>query len=539
MSNRKTLLLDISGDGVSTQKSVELDKLKDFELIEHYKDIDNNLERRKLIINELKKRDVLLVMECVNNLTSGYLFGSSNHIKKLLVELVKNEDLNFSYRILIIQSLESSQQPSQEMKDKLVKECEDLYIYLFDVVYTTLEYKQQHDVSTTFFWDIFKTVLTRNSLKQKLESNETFFDKIMNVSSAILLDSRLDEEYRYKLLVSLTKAEITPVFTKMNCEIFIKQKLKDYKYYIFILQILKNKEMLTHNHLEILKKVLQEYELTVNAQADICDFFLSLQTPQFLEFVNFGKKSLDNISFDVMESGMLKTFYSNGQNIHKIDVEQSITPFIEKIINFDFHNLEEDGEEIQKIIISLKLFAQENNFTNEDGEKIQHSIKRFILDNTLYSQYSVSLLNLLIRCYYYIQTREDDKHELMKRMCEELADMSHTCTTGHIYRLVNIFSGYDVEMKIPVEEEIKGCVFARLTKIIESKDEDIQLEIWDSIGDAEEVAEEKFYKLLGKDISTMCDELKKEYVEQSIIEEDQLNLYTRKCISLFQLGERI
>ena len=55
----------------------------------------------------------------------------------------------------------------------------------------------------------------------------------------------------------------------------------------------------------------------------------------------------------------------------------------------------------------------------------------------------------------------DFKDDLMLRMCEELIDMSDTCTTGHIYRIVNIFSGYDIDIKIPVEEEVKSCIFAR------------------------------------------------------------------------------
>jgi len=194
-------------------------------------------------------------------------------------------------------------------------------------------------------------------------------------------------------------------------------------------------------------------------------------------------------------------------------------------------------------------------------------------------------LNLLIRSYYYIQTHEY-KDELMKRLCEELCDMADTCTTGHIGRLVNIFSGYDLSVSIPVEDEIKSCVYARLTKIIGDKPEDIRDLILDSMGLSEEIKsrekrvidsskkligtigtyikedgttmdfilkeediikehlihktedpEMMFNNLLGKDISNLLDELRKEY--SSIISEQDLDYYFRKAINLFQVGEGI
>jgi len=545
---KKTFLINLlKEDKISNQKKhiENISDKKDFELIDLYKDQEFSGDDRRLIIEELKKRDPLLVMECINNLTSGYIFGASSYIKKLLIELVKNENLHFPYRVLIIQSLENSNHSSEESKQKVTKECEELYIELFKVVYTTLEYKQTYEVSTTFFWDIFKTILSRDSIKKKLVDDQDFFQYITEICGHILLDTLLEEEFRYKLLQSLTKTEnVVDQFRVKSCELFISGKLSDYKYFIFVLQILKNMNKLNKSHLETLVNVFNTYELTINAKADICDFFLSLAEKEFADYNKFGKVNLDNISFDIKESGKLKTIYNNGQNIHKIDVDQSIKPFIEKIINLDFQNFQfnpEDHEQysnfLSNMIDEIIKFATCHNFEKMDVDKINSSIKRFILDNTLYSEYNVSLLNLLARSYLYILSK-DEKEELMIRLCEELVDMSETCTTGHIYRLVNIFSGYDIEMRMPVEEEVKGCVFARLTKMIENKDEDLQLEIWDTIGEDPE-SEEKFYQLLGKEIAELYDELKTEYVEQNIVPEDQLTLYVRRAVSLFQLGERI
>jgi len=202
----------------------------------------------------------------------------------------------------------------------------------------------------------------------------------------------------------------------------------------------------------------------------------------------------------------------------------------------------------------------------------------------------VSLLTLLVRSYYYIQTHQH-KDELMKRLCEELCDMADTCTTGHIGRLVNIFSGYEVTLSMPIEEEIKSCVYARLTNIIGDKPEEIRDLIFETIGTSEEIKERDkmqidmsaslvgtknayldengkviefvltendiikeqimhktedpevlFYKLLGKDISAVLDDLRIEYkclIEDGKLSEQDLDLYFRKSINLFQVGEGI
>jgi hypothetical protein len=140
-------------------------------------------------------------------------------------------------------------------------------------------------------------------------------------------------------------------------------------------------------------------------------------------------------------------------------------------------------------------------------------------------------------------------------------------------------------MSIPIEEEIKSCVFARLRKIIDKKTEEEQEQIFSCIGTSEDikarektrvdttskligskygyvekesvlegVIEEKdinrelflvksedpemeFNRLMGKDLLILLDELRGEY--KDIISEQELDVYFRKAINLFQVGEGI
>ncbi len=335
--------------------------------------------------------------------------------------------------------------------------------------------------------------------------------------------------------------------------------------------MLHNINKLENNHLSIVYNLTKNRELTQNAIADIADFFLGVNND---EYKLIGKQLLESVSFD---GKSIKTFYNNAQNIHHIDVDKSINPFIEKLIDMNFEtkvpNMEDEdaySKFLQTFITNIENHATDFCFSDENKTRIKHAITRFILDNTLYSSFNISLLQLLIKAYLYIQVHPF-KDELLKRMCEELSEMSDTCTTGHIYRLVNIFSSYDVEMTMPVEEEIKSCVFARLQKAISLKADEEQDAIYEVIGSSDDIKKKEkkkietlkeikgeeeyidedllvnkqedpeieFNRLMGKDIEKLYEELRKEYVDQGIIDVQTYITYVRKAISLFQIGEKI
>ena len=329
---------------------------------------------------------------------------------------------------------------------------------------------------------------------------------------------------------------------------------------------------------------------------DISDFLLGIKEnnegykmPDNIEEYKIkGQELLEKISFDGKGA---RSIYNNSQNIHKINVEESINPFIEKLVNLNIEiptDEEEYEQFIENVIDRIKDYSDNVlHFESKEQIRIINSINRFILDNTLYSKYNVSLLNLLIRSEYYIQTHSQ-KEELMLRLCQELCDMADTCTTGHIYRLVNVFSSYEVAMSIPIEEEVKSCVYARLRGIIDKKTEEEQEQIFNCIGTSEDIKsrekkridtsssligteynyidnEEKeslikgvikeedinkelflvksedpemeFNRLMGKDLLILLEELRGEY--KDIITEQDLDIYFRKAINLFQVGEGI
>ena len=550
-------------------------------------DTDLTDSQRKTIIEELYIRDKNLVIECANNIINTYMQYKNSFKREILDWFIGCKEFNFPIRIRCIESLPD-------------KNLDDLYLKcLEDVKDESLEFKRKYEVGTTYFWNVFK-----NIVRKDLSITDDLIKRLTNIWISVIYDTNLEEEFRYKLLQSICNESTLFEDTKpVDCRIrssfsetALRVKWKDYRYYIYIIQFIIKTNNLSHSHLDILINLIEERKLDNNGIADIADFLIGIKenNSNFIlpdninDYKIKGQELLDKISFDGKGA---KSIYNNSQNIHKVNVEESINPFIEKLVNLNVYiptDEDEYVEFIDSLIDRIRDYADNVlNFESSDQIRVINSINRFILDNTLYSKYSVSLLYLLIRCENYISTHPQ-KDELMLRLCQELCDMADTCTTGHIYRLVNVFSGYEVAMSIPIEEEVKSCVFARLRKIIDKKSEEEQDQIYECIGTPEDIKNKKkvkidtisslvgskfryidneknedivegvieekdinkelflvksedpemeFNRLMGKDLLILLDELRGEY--KDIISEQELDVYFRKAINLFQVGEGI
>ena len=584
-----TLLNDTLFSNIEIEeKEVNIKDKSDTELISFFNEDLSSIQRKELI-SELYNRDKNLIIECVNSVINSYSIRKNSLMKSILMWLINNEEFNFPIRIRCIECLDEG------------GFSEDLYLMCLEHVKDEdITFKRKYEVGTTYFWNIFKGVIKRD-----LKLSVSLIERLTNIWKSIVFDYLLEEGFRYKLLQSIcnesTFVEDIRVDNRLKfafSDLSLNVKWEDYRYYIYIIQFIIKTDNLESKHLDILINIVKERKLDNNGIADISDFLIGIKEnnsshllfDNIEKYITLGKEMLDSISFD---GKGVKTIYNNSQNIHKIDVEGSINPFIEKLVHLEI-NIPTDEEEYSKfvdnIIDNIKDYSDEVlNMSAEEQIRIINSINRFLLDNTIYSKYSVSLINLLIRSYYYIQTHPS-RGELMLRLCQELCDMADTCTTGHIYRIVNVFSAYEVSLTLPVEEEIKSCVYARLQKIISSKSEEEQELIFECIGSSDDIKmrekkvidttshligeeyamvehdtqdEEREYIIkgkimkedinknnflvksedpeimfntyLGKDISILLDELRGEY--SNVLSEQELDLHFRKAISLFQLGE--
>jgi len=251
--------------------------------------------------------------------------------------------------------------------------------------------------------------------------------------------------------------------------------------------------------------------------ADLADFLASID------------QTLSSTLFDKIKwsGSSKKTFYTNRQNIHSIQIDKSVKPFFEHLLNEDLDKyLPYDESTSESVFQEIFKLCNESQLG-----RVQRTIQRFVLDNNVYTDKYVTLLQLLFRCYFYIKVTKGDDSELLKRLIEELDEMADTCSTGHLVRLANIFSGFDYNMTMDVDEELKSCIFQRLTKIINSKSDPEVEKIY------EDPQSEVFMQVLSQDLVQLFKELEVEYVHSNIISLNHLQESYRKYITAFQIGE--
>jgi len=118
-----------------------------------------------------------------------------------------------------------------------------------------------------------------------------------------------------------------------------------------------------------------------------------------------------------------------------------------------------------------------------------------------------------------------------KRLTEELIDMSSKCSTGHLSRLINVLQGFETELKVKVQINIKDEIYAKIKYIIEKNiiNEENSDEIMEDMISEEKIIYINYVKkLISKNIKDIIDEYNnisdKENIITIIIE--CLNKYT-------------
>jgi hypothetical protein len=116
----------------------------------------------------------------------------------------------------------------------------------------------------------------------------------------------------------------------------------------------------------------------------------------------------------------------------------------------------------QIVITEIQLLLKESAFNESKNDKIQLSLNRIAIDRSLY--HNTSLTTILTKIWFYIINHEKNKEELQKRLFEELEEMSGTCTSGFLMRLLNTLSGFDddLSLKISYEDQIVANFIGRL-----------------------------------------------------------------------------
>ena len=290
------------------------------------------------------------------------------------------------------------------------------------------------------------------------------------------------------------------------------------------------KNKVTHELLNIAKEAEgDDDEDTENIRADAADVVMRLGNA---EQKNSARDIIRNLGFIYGGDGKRikslsekhRTAYTDKQNIHDSSINKSINEFITKLIsktNDQLESYQTTHAEVTEILYGTKISSKERI-------KAFKALNRISIDTATFTDYKITTAEIFIHVWRLMKKHnEDEYNELQKRLIEELIDMADTCSSGHAGRLINILSGYDVELKISWEDQVHSNMSARMQKKIQSIDiEELQEKIVMGMADdAETEDKDAFIKFVTENMPLLKKELYKEFVEDGYIKEKEFEQY--------------
>lgn len=379
--------------------------------------------------------------------------------------------------------------------------------------------------------------------------------KARNYFCKIINDIKLECDYRYKTILSLENITENIYFIREACLAFVNEEKNMTSYKILasqcLLQKCKMEEKDIINTEETLLSFAQDNDLDYNLRADAADVLLQL-----------GSKDNKTIARDIIillgrQQGNVRTIFDNAQNVHTIDIEESVTKIITFLSSFPMMTLGkipitwdyikkqiEDLTEVYYKIPETKETAKEATKEDEKEkikdiedtiEKINVSLNRIYMDRALYSTYNCTIMHILMKIWSYMHKHEHET-EMKKRLIQELIDMSGTCSTGFVSRLVNTITGFgeftlEISWRDQIIANFTGRLNARANKIDDLNfQEQVLNEMMVSCGDYQ--ARKNFLKFFREEMLNIREEMYEEFKEH--ITDTDFDLYFRAAISNYE-----
>lgn len=335
------------------------------------------------------------------------------------------------------------------------------------------------------------------NIEYKNESN-IYFKEVIN-------DDKIDCDYRYKSILSLEKKQNISnrqYFITNVCLEFVNNNKNRTMYRIlsgqYLLQNCKLEETKQKDIYNILYEFSTDSELDYNLRADAADTLLSLANTEYKD------KAKEIIMILGGIGGAVRNLYENAQNVHTKEIEKSIGEILEYLLLFptlfvneneiDFsyianvihgilkEELPEKCIDMEEHDLCIYTFCKTCQNKIKDGEscsdlcgkhdKIKISLNRIEMDRTLYSKYSANLSKIFIKLWSYIQSNEFCD-AMTSRLLEELEEMSGTCSTGFVSRLINTLSGFgNLNIRISFDDQIISNFTGRLNMYARKLTED-------------------------------------------------------------------
>jgi hypothetical protein len=215
-----------------------------------------------------------------------------------------------------------------------------------------------------------------------------------------------------------------------------------------------------------LTRFAEDINLDYDRRADAADVLLQLGSP---ESKIKGRAII--IILGHGGSNRISTIFSNAQNVHTTEVEKSVSDILEFFVGFPIHLINKKPVEFEYICSQVKETLRKQRPTEKNEvptlreDNIILAMNRIYMDRVLYSKYNNTLSNIFIKVWSYLIVHESCK-EMYIRFLEELEEMSGTCSTGFVSRMVNVVSGFgEFSLRISWGDQIVANFSGRLNAI--------------------------------------------------------------------------
>lgn len=588
-----TSLIEIgnSSDFLGNSKKRNYNEFSQDDLLKIINDFSESIKARNKCISVLAEKYPEELIEVINRFKNMYSFSASSGIEKTLLHIIIETNITLieKYQIndVLIHVSEKilSKEPADEMEDihqlnveryfTAIKSLNNIEFFQLatpcklNVIFHYCKNLETFEQAEEYFHNFISQDLSNIANGTTRDKSDDFkYKSFLSLESRIngsikTWDNPYWKRYLGKWIAYKEKCvqEEKPFVLEECCDSegnLLGEPVEFVDYCIFVDKLIVSLAVifLDNENIGINNKILCAQNILTKPFIDPDTF---LHTQQFLLDLltqDLGDQKLADIADILLKYGdeetrgkaqekiltlgfkdnkdFVKTVYNNAQNIHTEEISESALEILEFLSNIKVEKIpkfKEVYEEIRKLTKSVEYYKEK-----EDRKKIKNSLNRIFIDRALYSKMNYTLENILIKVWLYIKS-SDFKDEMIKRLLEELIDMSGWCSSGAAFRLLNVLSGWgEFSMRISWSDQIVANFSGRFHALVnkvknEEKKEKIVMGFTldpDAYDDESKEIRNAFRKFFMKKVPIIREEMYGEFREY--ISDEDFDFNFRKAI---------
>lgn len=282
--------------------------------------------------------------------------------------------------------------------------------------------------------------------------------------------------------------------------------------------------------LDLLTRISDNPELEENHRFDALDTLY-----HFTQSAEIHEKILQ---LGQRNNGRQATIYTNSQNVHSSTVSESAISVLEWAEHW---LLSADADGVSSSVVKVAEQIHETF-----GETCSDALDRISMDKKVfYKKYTIQMALETVWRFIHAYFPAETQQVLLSRMREELQEMTGTCSSGYIFRIANVLSGFiPCAVKISWEDEISAIVRHRMNKIVMAFEGCDQ--VLDDMTKEKFLDKQEYRKALRGKFGELHRELYVEYVgkgpyvdaeggmrEDGLISESDFDIFFRKAMIVY------